>query len=103
MKSTMENMKNMGMNMQNMLVKENEKFSKTLMLTETEQRKRMGTGTRRGTGISMDRKKKFMNNMMETMRNIFRKTEKAPIEQILSAESTELRTNVFAVRLFAQW
>ena len=49
----------------------------------------------------MDRKKKFMNNMMETTRNIFQKTEKAPIEQILSARSTKLRTNVFAVRLFA--
>ena len=49
----------------------------------------------------MDKKKEFMNNMMETTRNIFQKTEKAPIEQILSARSTKLRTNVFAVRLFA--
>ena len=49
----------------------------------------------------MDRKKKFMNNMMDTTRNIFQKTEKAPIEEILSARSTKLRTNVFAVRLFA--
>ena len=89
--------------MQNMLVKEKEKFLKTLMLTEMEQRKRMVTGTGRGTGIRMDRKKKLMNNMMETTRNIFRKTEKAPIEQILSAGSTKLRTNVFAVRLFALW
>ena len=76
----------MGMNMQNMLVKENEKFSKTLMLTVMEQRKRMGTGTRRGTGIRMNRKKKLMNNMMETTRNIFLKTKKAPKELILIVE-----------------
>ena len=47
-----------------------------------------------GQKIRMDKKKEFMNNMMETTRNIFLKTEKAPIEQILSARSTELRTNV---------
>ena len=76
----MENMKNTGMNMQNMLVKENEKFSKTLMLTALKPGKRMGTR------IKMDKKKEFTNNMMETTKNIFLKTEKAPKELILIAE-----------------
>ena len=90
MKSTLEKMKNTGMNMLNMSVKGKEKFSKTLILTEMARRRKMWTGTRIRTETRMDKGKELTNSMMKSTRNIFLKTKKAPIEQILSAGSTKL-------------